>query len=440
MILSRLAALIVFSLALAACGNLGRAPTPSATSAVASPTILAPTPASPTAVAPTESPPPTCSLAYSDGGGSLFCWLDDGTSRLISAGAGLGHPRLSPDGTLVAYTLTDGLGSQLWVVNADGRGQPHALAAQDDLPSEDAALIYSPLNFAWRAGTHTLVFDTNWYGVGGVPGPGERLNADLWRVEADRRSVTQLLPNGEAGRFSLSPDGRFAAISRVTGIDLLNLDSADLRRDLITFPALTTYSEYAYRPSVTWSPNSQSFSVAVPSPDPLAPDANVVLYRVRVDGQVQVLGALVGNFVFGDTIPVEFSPDGQYVVGGQTQPDHSPALYLAKADGTNIVTLDQRNPLQGWGWAPDSQRYAYTVGGEGGDGEGLVVNADAEGSTEVFLFGLNAMRWLRWRDSHSVLLHAQVNGRWGLWYLALGGVPQLLVDELGPEAQADLRP
>ncbi len=412
---------------MAACGGLGWTPSPSVTT-------FAPTTAPPTAAAPTETPPPTCSLAYSDGEGSLFCLLDDGAPRLISAGAGLGKPRLSPDGALVAYILTDGLGSQLWVVNADGSGRPHTLAAQDDLPSEDAALIYSPLDFAWRAGTHSLLFDTSWYRVGSEAGSGERPSADLWTVNADRREVTPLLPLESAGRFTLSPDGRFVAISRSTGMDLMDLNSGGLQREVIAFPATATDSEHTYRPNVTWSPESQFFSVVIPTLQ-----GGATWYRVNTDGDAQAVGAIAGGVGMGDSLSPEVSPDGQYVIYEQAASDTVHRLYLARSDGSNVAVIDGRPLVQGWGWSPESQRYLCTIVNEtGAEGEGLILGV--EGGVEVFVSGLNAVRWVRWRDPQSVLLHAQIKGQWGLWHVALGGAPQLLVDELGPEAQVDARP
>jgi hypothetical protein len=427
--LNRVAALWVLSLTLAACGSLGRTPGPSVTTRA----WAAPTTAPPTAAAPTETPPPNCSLAYSDGDGSLFCFLDDGTSRLISAGAGLGNPRLSPDGALVAYRLTDGLGSQLWVVNADGSGRPYSLAAQDDLPSEDAALIYSPLNFAWRAGTHSLLFGTSWYRVGGEARPGERPSADLWTVNADSREVTQLLPQEDAGHFSLSPDGRLAAISRSTGMDLMDLESGVLQREVIAFPARVTDGEDTYQPNVTWSPDSQFFSVVIP-----ASQADATWYRVNTDGEAQAVGTLAGVGL-GNGISPEVSPDGQSVIYEQADPDGVRRLYLVRSDGSSVAVMDRRPLAQGWGWSPESQRYLFTIVGEtGAEGEGLILGV--EGGVEVLASGLNAVRLVRWRDPHSVLLHAQIEGQWGLWHVAPGGAPQLLVDGLGPEAQVDARP
>ena len=162
---------------------------------------------------------------------------------VIAKDNGLTDPKISSDGSLIAYALqAANETAQLWVANADGSGQ-RLLAGSEQIPSGDASIVNSPRDFQWRAGTHTLIFDTRWTQLGGEGGPGERLNADLWSADADSGVVTRLLAQGAAGAFSVSPDGARVAISRPDGMDVINADGTNMRQNVLAFPFISTYSE-----------------------------------------------------------------------------------------------------------------------------------------------------------------------------------------------------
>jgi Tol biopolymer transport system component len=392
----------------------------------------------------TAAPAPSaCALVYADAG-TLFCLGEDGTPQILATGSQITDPRLSSDGALVAYQVAVAEGiSQLWVVSASG-GDARLLVGAEQVPNADPALINSPNGYEWLAGTRTLVFDTRFTPTGGPFGPGDYLNADLWTVYADTGAVSALLPAGAAGAFRASPDGQTIAISRPQGLDLVNVDGSNYRQDLITFPAIITYSEYQYRPLPQWSADGTFFNVAIPSPDPMAPDVRADFYRVGVDGIVQPLANVPANVVFGGAVnPPRFSSNGQYVAYSQGQADGSgDVLHLVEfipGGSVNDRAFEPQPGLQGWGWSPDSQFFAYTVLPGGAPGQGYVTGA-APGTEQPFAAGLTALRTLEWLDAATLVFLGQFGGGdWGLYRQSLGAEPTLLAGGLSLQAALDVR-
>jgi hypothetical protein len=151
--------------------------------------------------------------------------------------------------------------------------------------------------------------------------------------------------------------GHTIAVSRGTGLDLVNFDGSNHRQNVITFPAIITYSEYTFKPRPQWSPDGSFFTVAIPSKDPMAADASVAFYRVGADGTVTPHGTHPGNYVFGGSIPPQIAPDGGHVVYAQANPSGGEeALHMLtlKSDALDDNTFDHKS-AGGWGWAPDSQ-------------------------------------------------------------------------------------
>jgi hypothetical protein len=444
-------ALLTLSLAALACAIPGAPPTTgpgqlatsaAATLAALSPTTTAAPPATSTPLPPPASPmaePFVCALAYADSG-TLFCLAGSGEPRLLAQGPGLTQPEVSPDGRWVAYKVAVSEGvAELWVADAQSPdGGSRMLVSNAQVPNADPAMINSARDYQWRGGTTSLVFDTMFVPREGIMGPGDFSNNDLWVVDAVSGAVTPLLP-ADAGKFSVSPDGAFIAIARPTSIDLVNADGTNYRRDLLVYPAIVTYSEYAYRPDVVWSTDSLYFSLAVPSPDPLAPDTHVSLYQVGVDGIVQPRSTIAGNFVFGGMIPARISPDGQSLVFALNRDDSSVNyVHRVRVDGSSNVVVDEKDMPVGWGWSPDSAYYAYSWVPQGGAGSGFVIEPNL--NVQPFAPNLTAIRDLQWLDASSLAFVGRIGGGdWSLYRLALGQEPQLLAAGLGEVAELDVR-
>ncbi len=435
---------VVVSAVAATLTAIAPTPTPPALTATSAPT------ATPVA---TETPSSStlgfaCSLAYAEWnaeGSKVYCLGEGGTPLLIADASQLGtvsNPAISSDGAFVAYmvNLINGT-AQLWVVNVTGLGsgtspEPRLLAGPDQVSSGDPNVAVSPLSFAWQPGTHSLFFNTRFTLLSGEQGPGEHSNNDLWKADADSGQVINFMSRNSVGRFFLSPDGKHIALSLPQAVGLVGADGSNFNLPL-NFPFISTYSEYEYKPEILWSATNAFFYVVVPSADPLAGDASAALYRVALDGTTQTLGVLSGNFVFGGSVAPAISPDGQFVIYSRTAQDNTASLHLARIDGSGDVVIDQQPPsaaFTGYGWAPDSNHFAYAVTPSGG---GFL--APVEGPLQAFVSNAQIAS-LKWYGGTSFAFVGQVNGQWGLYAQTIGGEPRLLVSGLDQNAMFDVRP
>lgn len=399
-----------------------------------------------TEATPTVAAALTCAVAYADAA-NLFCLSADGTPQRLAAapsGQQIWDPAISPDGQLVGYLVgAPGAPSELWVVGADpALNPPRALVAPAQVPSANPDNIWYPRRFAWQPATRTLFFDTGWQPVGGIQGPGEYINNDLWRADADSPEVALVLGEGLGGNWAVAPNGNFVAFSYPEGLGLVNADGTNLRREVVTFPAILTYSEYAFKPDIQWHADSLAFSVAVPSRDPMAPDAHITLYRVGTDGIAAPLGTLPGNFVFGGLSRPAFSPSGRFLAYSQLQPGSSQTedIHLVDLDAAPPADtiVDAKDVPSGWGWSPNGDHYLYasTPGGVPGSGYDLGL----EGPIRPWAPGLTAILDLEWADPATFYFIGQINSAgWSLYRVALGSEPVLVASGLSQTAGLDVR-
>lgn len=448
----KLIALLSLTLAALACDQLAPpAPTPTV---AATATALAATPAPPTVPSETlstETPVSNplgfaCSLAYTEWkaeSSRVYC-LGAGSTPILIADAGslgtVSTPAISSDGAFVAYMINQISGtSQLWVVNVtglpDALAPAHLLVGANQVPSGDPNIATSPFYFAWQVGTHQLFFNTRFTDLAGGQGPGEQINNDLWRADADSGAVVNVLPRNSARRFFLSPDGKHVALSLAEAVGVMDADGSQLNLSF-KFPRVTTYGEYLYQPEIWWNATSAFFYFVVPSPEPLASDASATIYRMALDGTTQTLGVLAGDFVLGGSVAPTVSPDGQFVVYSRTGADSTATLYLARIDGSGETPIDQQPStvtFTSLGWAPDSNHFAYAVTPSTG---GFL--ASVEGSVQPFAPNAQ-VRQLIWQAGTSFTFYGQVNGDWGLYFQRLGEPMQVLAPGLSEGVNFDVR-
>jgi hypothetical protein len=398
----------------------------------AGPVLTETSPAPPSA---TPLPLATCEIAYVDAD-NLLCVAVGGTPQLLASGPGMFGPRLSGDGQMVAYQITVAEGvTELWVVNANpAEGPAHLLVSNTQVPSADPVNTNSVANFQWLAGTQTLVFDTRFQPGGGPFGPGEYINADLWTVNADTGEVAAVLPANSAGYFQPSPDGQTIAISRGTGLDLVNADGSNYRQDVVSFPSIITYSEYIFRPRPQWNSDGSYFTVAVPSADPMAADTSFAVYKVQVDGTVTPFTNRPGNLVFGGAIGAQIAPDGQHMVYSVGQPDGSgDVLHMLHMAPESDSTFDTQTGPIGLGWSPDSLHYVYAVIPPSGINGYVIGPFDA--APTVLIPNLQVIRELRWLDGSTLVFIGRLGtDGWSLYHQTLGAAPALLVGGLTDSA------
>lgn len=378
-----------------------------------------------------------CVVAYADQG-KVFCLGADGvTTQLAEDARGLiSEVAVSSDGVWVAYVVNlppDGATAELWAVKAGGA--PVRLVGPEQLLSPQPDTLSSPQFIEWLGDTQTLIFDTRFTPAGGIQGPGEYINNDLWRLEADTSALRNLLPAGSGGVFYPSPDGRFIAVSGAQRVSRLNADGSNLINVLEYLPIIT-YSEYQYRPAVVWSRDSAAFFVALPSTDPLAADTNGTFWRIGADGAATTLWTQRGNFVFGGPLPAGLSPDGQHVVYGQVNAQGAADLILLNTDGRAPTIFSSTSlSANGWGWSPDSEWYAYGLVPDGGN-----VLLRRNGALQEFGAGLTIVG-LEWVDASTFYFSAvSGNANYGLYRYTIGD-PDVgtLVSGLGPGVIFDAR-
>jgi hypothetical protein len=373
-----------------------------------------------------------CSLAYASES-RVYCLGEGGTPVMVAEDTRgtISAVAVSSDGAWVAYIVSlppEDATSELWAVKPGGNAAPIRLVGPEQLLSPQPDTTSSPRNFEWLAGTHTLVFDTRFVPNGGIQGPGEYINNDLWRIEADNGALRNLLPAGSGGVFDASPDGQLIALSGATAIQLLNADGSNLRT-VIEYPMIITYSEYQYKPAVVWSTDSTAFTVLVPSPDPQAADTSGTIYRIGADGAVTTLWTQRGNFVFGGPLLTGLSPDGAQAVYGQSNAQGATDLILLNTDGSAPTIFSSTSlSANGWGWSPDSEWYAYGIVPDGNN-----VLLRRNGALQEFGAGLTIVG-LEWVEATSFYFAAvSGNAQYGLYLQTVGDPnPQTLVSSLGP--------
>ncbi len=216
--------------------------------------------------------------------------------------------------------------------------------------------------YEWIPGGHQIALNTNTVEYGLF------INDDLHVVDADSSTVRTLLPPGRGGEFHVSPDGQLVAIvtsgdydQRPGGISLVSLNGDARLSDLVSYPSILTYSEYAYYPEPRWSPDSSFLRVAIPSPETLAPDARSTLWEIQADGSsVRELVTVENEPLFGG---VSFSPDLQRIAYLRGERENNRfELHIARADGSADI-LYQVGNVAFISWAPDAQQFVFNSAG-----------------------------------------------------------------------------
>ncbi len=398
---------------------------------------VAPTAAPATATpAPTEVSPrmaAVCPLAYV-AGNRVFCQTPDGKALEVGAvQSPANQPVISPDGEYVAFSETHPDGNtSLYVARPDGSGA-RLLVAPGQLAADRPEVVLSPILFAWRPESHTLYFETGRRYADTKDQAENGVSLDLWTVDANSGAVEMLYPAGSVGRFTFSPNGKYAVLSGPQTLALLDIGTGKLTR-VLDFDAIDNRTPAGYMPVVTWSSESGTFLAVIPSRDPYAADATATVYRFALDGSSQKLGSLSGSFLLNGVVDFAISPDRAHLVYGTFDfaGSQTSALHMANIDGSDdrvIEQVDRDGGLAGLGWSPDSAHYLYSI---------LPVNrgriAGVDGGAEDFAPGM-AVFHAEWVDASSFYFYFYgYQGTAAGYYLQrLGQAPQSVFGDV-PEA------
>ncbi|MSP11338.1 MAG: hypothetical protein EXR62_00130 [Chloroflexi bacterium] len=287
-------------------------------------------------------------------------------NRRLTQGGKATSPRLSPDGKKVLFQQ-DAIPPQgqtvptswsIWVMPFDG-GQAKKLIDQSQLPSSDGkdekgnAVKYPnlPYNLIWLPDNKNILMTTYMAGATSLV-----INDDLWVLDTDSGTLSQVSKAGQGGVQSLSPDGKRILLVTPTTIFVADVDSGN-RHKLLDFPNVPTYSEFAWYPNPIWSPDSQAVFVAIGDSNWKPPASAYTLYKIAVagNGAPQKLGTVTTWFN-----SITWSPDGSRIVFSKALPEKDNAQQLVTATGPawkpEIIADGEAWAVS---FAPDSKHFTF---------------------------------------------------------------------------------
>ena len=362
---------------------------------------------------------------------NAWIWTEGIGGMPLTASGGIQDVRISDDGQVVVYVRESvPFRPEIRAINSDGSGERILVSSADFLATYsgspgDAPSGIGVFQMGWRPGSHVLYYNTQPL----FEGPGLMGYDDLRMVNADTLDRVTLFNPGDGGMFYFSPNGAQLAILTPTSISLADADGSNLRRNVLTFASVITYSEYLYYPHPVWAADSSALRVAIPPADPMLTPLNPTgLWYIPIDGSPAVFSGniLALPFAWPDTA---ISPDLSRVgyampVGVPT--DNLRELHLANADSSGDTVYIGGESAEFTGWLPNSAQFVFVVRGSGvtrGTHVGSVGGGYTTLSTDPFL-----MHAITWVDSTHFLYLWNNSGAWELRYNELGGAGSTLLD------------
>jgi hypothetical protein len=386
----------------------------------------APPPEAGPTLAPT--PPQPLRVAYVKDG-NVWLWTEGIGAAPLTASGSIQDVRLSDDGQVAAYVRESiPFRPEILAVNTDGSGERLLVSSADFLATYsgspgDAPSGIGVYHMGWKPDSHILYYNTRPL----FEGPGLGGYDDLRMVNADTLEKVTIFNPGEGGMFYFSPNGAQLAILTPTSISLVNADGGSLRRNVLTFASVITYSEYLYYPHPVWAADSSALRVAIPPADPLLePLPPTSLWYIPADGSPALFSGsiLAIPFAWPDTaISPDLSRVG-YVVSVGVPTDNLRELHLANADATGDTVYIGGEMAEFIGWLPNSAQFVFVVRGSGAT-RGTHVGSVGGGYTTLST-DPSLMSDITWVDSTHFLYLWRNSGVWELRYNVLGGGSTLL--------------
>ena len=379
--------------------------------------------------------------------GNLHVWTEGGSATLLINTGDVRSLAISDDGQYIAYVreLVDRpVAFELWFINTEGTNIPTLLVSADELAALKESSSFSNaegLRFdqlVWRPGTHVLAYNT----APVFMGPGYAPAHDLRTINIDTMEKQTVFDFEEGGLFTFSPDGSQVALSTPESVSIANADGSNLRADLLTYPVISTYSEYSYHPSPFWMADSMSLRVGIPPQDSLAdPAALTTLWYLPVDGSAPTQLSSINPMplYWPDGI---FSPDASVIayvkrlgepINNQTE------LHIAYADGSNDYVFASGGIINLISWTPDSTRFVYA---ESGESQGLYLG-ELSGASTLIASLPQSVSQMTWVDNDRFLYIQQDQSvtSWELRISHMGGTNHAFIDTVdGSYARFDKTP
>ena len=251
------------------------------------------------------STPISGTIAYISNGNAWVMRNSSSGRRAITTAGNLDGRvfSLSPDGRQLIYTtqLTNEIElplNELWLASTTIVGEaPITMGVRGVLHAEWSPVM-TPSVVAFSTAEHT------------VNAPGWQANNDLWlftpprNPEDDIPNPQQIIPANTQGlypwwgnQFGWSPDGQKLAYARADQVGLIDLTIrktlaiSNSFSSLVDFVPLQTFSEWAWVPTLSWSPDGNFIAVTLhglPLTSEPAKESQVFdLWLLSVDGRIK---------------------------------------------------------------------------------------------------------------------------------------------------------
>jgi len=343
-------------------------------------------------------------------GGNIY--LQNGSNAPIQLTSGEKDlfPTFSDDGKKLVF-LRGQIPRDLYSVNLDGSGERLLISGESLALIGREYNVYSELkSFAFVPGTHLIVFNTRQLGKNDVEYKDWNRSSskdmdDLLILDLDTEEISQLLPSGMGGDFSISPDGNLIAVQGDGRIDIVTIDGQVVHNNLGTY---VPTSPYVINPRMFWTSDSKELIVSLPATkvaDFSGPET-LAIWRFSIQGGGKSEITLDPPLLDAD---FEVSPDGDWILynyfyyPGKTEESITSGLYLGNLrDGSSQLYAQGTNfPI----WNPDSKHFVYD-----GPFLGDVDNSPLSMGHGRFLNWVDASHYLFYQSETEKLMLVDING------------------------------
>lgn len=331
-------------------------------------------------------------LAYVSSNNAWIMQRDSGARRRLT-GSGdvdtVGPFSLSPDGNMLLFTRfvddEDDVFNELWIIPDVGAIDPQPIKLRPTNVLYADWVPGSPNTISYSRGEPR---DTN---------PGWRALNDLWQIQIDPTSGNEInidnileeAPN-RGGPYSWwgrkyvwSPDGTQLVWIHADAVGMVDLEAGDLNPPIITYDEFTPRSNWSWRATVSWSPDSSLIATTTHGPpiqdeDPTqSPVFNVTMASTDGDFQADLVeqAGIWSVPKFSPLLPEsELFSRGYIAYMAAREPLNSVGnaaeydLYVADRDGSNAQRVFPPDGQRGltsrdYDWGPDGDEIVVVYQG-----------------------------------------------------------------------------